>query len=267
MRSTAPRNPRHRCVQDISRHMQIEGRLHQLSQELIRARDEERRQVARELHDSVGQSLAAIKMSLGKLRYSLPKKNAASHSILKGCVGLADEAVKEVRTISYLMHPPLLDEAGLSPALRWYARGFSERSSIHVAIDAPDDFGRCRPEVETTIFRIVQEALTNVHRHSRSKTAQIQLLRTTGEIRLEVRDQGCGLAPNIRGNGAAQPSGVGIAGMRERVGQLNGTFEIVSLPSWGTRVRVVLPIPSSALSLADQAANDPQDNRLIEFER
>jgi len=250
MRSTAPRKPRHRCVQDIGRHMQIEAGLHELSQELIRARDEERRLVARELHDSVGQSLAAIKMSLGQLRRALPKRNRVLHSILRDSVDLTDEAVKEVQTISHLMHPPILDEVGLSPALRWYARGFAERSGIHVQVDAPEDFGRYGPQVETTTFRIVQEALNNVHRHSGSQTAQIQLLRTAKEIRLEVRDQGCGLAPNIRGNGAAQPSGVGIAGMRERVRQLNGTFEILSVPSWGTRLRVVLPILSSALGHA-----------------
>lgn len=227
-------------VQDITDQARVEEDLHRLSRELMRARDEERRHMARELHESAGQSLAALKMMLGNLREALPNKNALPNSLLQACVELTNEAVKEVRTISYLMHPPMLDEAGLASALRWYARGFSERSQIQMEVDVPDDFGRESQEIEMTVFRVVQEALTNVHRYSGSKVARISLTRNATEIRAEVQDRGCGLNQLVQSNGHA--SGVGIAGMRERVLQLRGTFEIESIPGKGTSVRVALPI-------------------------
>jgi two-component system NarL family sensor kinase len=223
--------------------------LHHLSQELMRARDEERRQVARELHESAGQSLAALKMTLGNLREALPKRNSAALSHLRSCVDLTNEAVREVRTISYLMHPPMLDEAGLASALRWYAKGFSERSKIHVDVEVSDDFGRQPQEIEMTLFRIIQEALTNIHRYSGSKVARIRLARDSGAVRAEVKDEGCGLTHTMESPGSNHLAGVGIAGMRERVHQLKGIFEIDSVRGSGTTVRVILPLlaPRSAL--------------------
>jgi signal transduction histidine kinase len=235
-------------LQDITDQARAEEDLRRLSQELIRARDEERRHVARELHESAGQSLAALKMTLGRLTDLLPEDNELTHELLQSSIELAESAIREVRTVSYLMHPPMLDEAGLGPALRWYAKGFAERSGIEVEIEIPEDFGRASQEIETTVFRIVQEALTNVHRYSGSRTAKIRLRRKDGQISAEVRDEGCGLAmPGLAGIWHGPP-GVGIAGMRERVKQLNGVFELESAPGTGTTVRATLPVTPVGLS-------------------
>jgi signal transduction histidine kinase len=229
-------------ILDFSEQTHAEGELHRLSQQLLRTRDEERRNIARELHESTGQTLAALKMSLGRVREALEEDDTVVHNLLESAVSLADDAVREVRTLSYLMHPPLLDEAGLSSALRWYAKGFAERSGILVNVDVPQDFGRHGREVETTVFRIVQEALTNVHRYSGSRTATIRLLLDEGHVRAEVHDDGCGLPLPGSPTGRNVSIGVGIVGMRERVKQLNGTFEIESSPGKGTSVRVLLPV-------------------------
>ena len=229
-------------VQDITERAQAEEELRRLSHQLLRARDEGHRRVARELHESAGQSLAALKMTLGRLRDSLPREDPNTGHLLRSAAALADAAIREVRTVSYLMHPPLLDQAGLGPALRWYADGFSQRSGIAVLVEVPDDFGRCSQETETTVFRIVQEALTNVHRHSGSHTATIRLFHEERHIVTEVQDEGCGLQPSARGRTQHAPYGVGIAGMRERVKHLDGVFEIHSAPGQGTTVRVILPL-------------------------
>jgi signal transduction histidine kinase len=181
-------------------------------------------------------------MTLGRLRDVLREDDEAARDLLQASVQLAEDAVREVRVVSYLMHPPMLDEGGLALALRWYARGFSERSDIQSEVEVPDDFGRYPQEIETTIFRIVQEALTNVHRYSGSRTVTIRLAREEGQIRAEVQDEGCGLALPTRAKGREAPLGVGIAGMRERVKQLHGVFEIESAPGRGTTVRAVFPI-------------------------
>ena len=151
--------------------------------------------MARDLHESAGQTLAALKMSLARVQDELPQDCETARDLLRFSYELASTAVREVRTVSYLMHPPLLDEAGLNPALRWYARGFSERSMIRVDVDIAEDFGRQSQEIETTIFRVVQEALTNVHRYSGSRTASIRLTRDRESICVEIEDAGCGIPP------------------------------------------------------------------------
>jgi len=231
-------------VQDISESKRAQNDLRRLWSQMIQGRDEERRHMARELHESAGQSLAALKMNLSRLHESLPKRKKLVQTLWRSSVELADAAVREVRTVSYLMHPPLLDEAGLGPALRWYARGFAERSKIAVTVDIADDFGRASQEVETTVFRVVQEALTNVHRYSGSSTAAIRVRRERGRLLAEVQDEGCGLSVAIPNSQA--PPGVGIVGMRERVQHLNGAFEIESTPGRGTIVRVTLPLSENA---------------------
>ncbi len=233
-------------VRDITEQKHSEDeRLHLLLHKLMRMRDEERRRVALDLHESAGQSLAALKMSLGLLGEVISKRSKGAHTLLQSSLELVECAIREVRTISYLMHPPMLDESGLDPALRWYARGFSERSGIKVRVDVAEAIGRYAHEIEITIFRIVQEALTNVHRYSGSRTAIICLARENGHIRAEIQDQGCGLQFLASPAGRFVMPGVGIAGMRERVEQLKGTFEIESIPGRGTTVRALLPLAPS----------------------
>jgi PAS domain S-box-containing protein len=233
-------------VQDITERTRTEQELRRLSHRLLYVRDEDRRHMARELHESAGQSLAALKMTLGRLRQTMKGTKGLAHELWKSANDLAEGASREVRTISYLMHPPLLDEAGLGPALRWYAKGFEERSGIRVKLDMPADLKRQSQEIETTLFRVVQEALTNVHRYSGSATAGIRVFQKDGRIVAEVRDDGCGL---MRGpaRGKQAPPGVGIAGMRERVTQLSGVFEMESAPGQGTTIRATLPFEASAL--------------------
>jgi len=246
-------------VQDITDQVRAEEDLRRLTQQLLRTRDDDRRRIARELHESAGQSLAALKMALGRLRETLGEGAEAARALLASVVELADSAVREVRTVSYLMHPPMLDDAGLGPALRWYARGFTERSGIQVRVDVPPNLPRQSQEVETTIFRIVQEALTNVHRYSGSRTAQIGIACQNGDICAEVSDEGCGLPAPRRSWSAAEALGVGIAGMRERVKQLNGTFALESAPGQGTTVRVSLPTGAEAAENAEKVDGEPGD--------
>lgn len=219
-----------------------EQELHRLTQRLMRVRDDERRALARELHQSAGQSLAALKMVLGNLREALPKRNRHALSLLETCYQLTEDTVREIRTVSYLMHPPMLDEAGLPLAIRWYAREFSARSKIDVTVGIPEDFGRLPRELETAIFRLIQESLTNAYRYSGSRNARILLAHCGPCIRVEVSDSGCGLPRSVLAD-THSTVGVGIAGMRERVHELNGTFEIESAPRRGTTVRALLPCP------------------------
>jgi PAS domain S-box-containing protein len=248
-------------VQDITEQMRAEEDLRRLSQQLLRTRDAERRQMARELHETAGQSLAALKMMLGRLRDALPEDDEMARGLVERSVEVAEDAVREVRLVSYLMHPPMLDEGGLGLALQWYVRGFSERSGIQAQVEVAENFGRYPQEIETTIFRVVQEALTNVHRYSGSRTVAIRLAREDGQIRAEVRDQGCGLALPAPATGWDAPLGVGIAGMRERVKQLHGAFEIESAPGRGTTVRAILPIPHEDAS-STAAGEAPQELRI-----
>ncbi len=228
-------------IQDITEHARSHQELRRLSHQLLNEQDSQRRLLARELHESAGQSLAALKMTLGRLREALPDRASLAASLLQSAVVLADGAVREVRTVSYLLHPPLLDDAGLGPALRWYAKGFSERSGIRTIVKIPDPFSRYRQEIETTIFRVVQEALTNVHRYSGSPSAEVRVSQEDSQLRVEVQDRGCGLAAPAAGSRRRSELGVGISGMRERVQQLNGIFEIDSVPGESTTVRVLLP--------------------------
>jgi signal transduction histidine kinase len=220
--------------------------LRELSARLLQLQDDERRRIARELHDSVGQMLAALNMNLSTVRADV-ERLAKTANALTDSENLVQQMSTEVRTISHLLHPPLLDEAGLASALRWYVDGFVLRSKIKVALDLPDDFGRLPRESETAIFRVVQECLTNIHRHSESPIARIRLRQRDDHVRVEIEDKGKGIPPDKQEemNSSGTP-GVGIRGMRERVRQLGGTLEIKSSGS-GTIVVVELPLvePSS----------------------
>jgi PAS domain S-box-containing protein len=233
------------AIRDISERKKAEESLRAVSGQLLHLQDEERRRIARELHDSAGQTLAALSMNLMPLEAGdgLPPRAAKA---IKDSLDLVTGLSRELRTISHLLHPPLLDEVGLSSALRSFLEGFEERSKIRVTLEISEDFGRLPRELETAIFRIVQEALTNVHRHSGSPVAKVRVARRENQVLVEVADQGKGIASekqNAVDSGAKL--GVGIRGMGERVRQLGGTLGITA-GTQGTIVIISLPAGASA---------------------
>lgn len=218
--------------------------LRRLSGQLLQVQDDERRRLARELHDGAGQLLAALNMNLESLHEAIKERIAPK---LAGRLGesirLTNQVIKETRTLSYLLHPPLLDEAGLRDALHWFAGGFIERSGIQTELEISPDFSRLPRELELAIFRIIQEALTNIHRHSGSAKARIQLVWGRHEVLFTIADEGKGMpAPGAmeesKGN---RKLGVGVAGMRERVLQLGGGFEITA-GNPGTVIKAIFPV-------------------------
>lgn len=221
-------------VEEITR---SESLLRQLNQRVVQLQDEERRRIARELHDSIGQHLAAINMSVTMLGSRIPDEFRQN---VEEILSQINYCIKDVRTISHLLHPPLLDEVGLSSALDWYIGEFSRRGGIHVDLEMPPELGRMKPEVETTIFRIVQESLTNIHRHSGARKARISIGRGDRTVRMSIGDDGRGISKETLKRIAAGQSGVGVTGMRERVKQLGGTFQIHSKDP-GTTLDVELP--------------------------
>ncbi|HEX4921148.1 MAG TPA: sensor histidine kinase, partial [Candidatus Bathyarchaeia archaeon] len=228
-----------------------ENSLRQLSRHLLRTQDEERRRIGRELHDSVGQSLAAMKINLDSLASFLGADNGADDPAgqkLAECIQLAETSIREVRTISYLLYPPMLEEMGLKSSILWYLDGFSVRSGIQTTFDIRADFGRLGRDAELALFRVLQESLTNIHRHSGSQTAHIQLSMEGEAAVLEIKDRGTGIAASSleqnNGNGMGT-SGVGLRGMNERMLQLGGKFELISSDE-GTTVRAVLPVVESS---------------------
>jgi len=219
--------------------------LRDLSARLLQMRDQEARRLARELHDSVGQLLAAIKMNIGEVRSQAHKLDERGVRAVTENAQLVDQIMLEIRTISHLLHPPLLDEAGLTAALRWYVEGFSERSKIKVDMEIPDDLGRLPTETETAVFRIVQECLANIHRHSGSKTAIVRLRLDPQEVVVEAKDAGKGIPPEKLRSQADGRGGVGFRGMHERVRFLGGSLQIHS-DGGGTTVTARLPLTASA---------------------
>jgi len=216
--------------------------LRELSARLMQLQDDERRRIARELHDSVGQMLAALGMNLAAVGTDLERLTKTADAV-NDSAALVHELSQEVRTISHLLHPPLLDEAGLASALRWYIDGFAQRSKIKVDLEFPADFGRLPREAETAIFRTVQECLTNIHRHSESPNARIRILASGTDIRVEVEDHGKGIPPEMQFEMESMGiPGVGIRGMRERLRQLGGSLDIHSNGK-GTLIVASLPVP------------------------
>jgi len=212
--------------------------LRRLSSRLMTMQDEERRRIAREIHDGLGQELAAAKMILDGIlaKDSSPRIRQASGDASQ----LVDRAIQQVRTISHLLHPPLLDEVGLVSALRWYLEGLSERSGIDLRLEiAPPDLSRLKPELETAIFRIIQEALTNMFRHSGARNGSIRLTENDGRITVTVRDDGKGIEDQVV-NLRPESVGVGIGGMRQRVMELGGSLRLANAHP-GTIVEVVIP--------------------------
>ncbi|HEV3483403.1 MAG TPA: PAS domain S-box protein [Candidatus Acidoferrales bacterium] len=239
----ALRNSNKELREEVGRRTQAESRLQEserslrkLSGHLLRMQDEERRRLGRELHDSVGQYLAALKMGLDSL-------NDGSDSQIQECIRMTDLCMKEVRTISYLLYPPMLEEVGLRSAIPWYIEGFSKRSGIQVTCNIDRNVGRLSRDAELAIFRILQESLTNVHRHSESPTAQVSLGLEDGTVCLQVSDQGKGISPSVLGPGgnSSNTLGVGLRGMLERMHQLGGSLELSS-DERGTTVRARVPL-------------------------
>jgi signal transduction histidine kinase len=215
--------------------------LRELSGHLLRTQDEERRRLGRELHDTVGQYLAVLKMGLDSLTSSRAVQGDSASKRLADCLALTEQSIRELRTMSYLLYPPMLEEMGLKTAIPWYIEGFSKRSGIDVHLEIPPALSRLPRDVELVAFRVLQESLTNVHRHSGSPTAQIRVFLEADSLRLEISDSGKGTSSEVLD---AQPDavttiGVGLRSMSERVRHLGGTFAVCS--DKGTTVIASLP--------------------------
>ena len=233
-------------VQDVTALKRAENAIRWLSGRLLQMRDDERRRLARDLHDSLGQILSAIKMNLSYLARDTSHLDERGRNAVTESRELIDSCIKEVRTLSHLLHPPMLDEVGLLPAIRWFVTGFSQRSGVDVELDLPATLQRFPIELEIAIFRVVQECLTNVHRHSGSPTAVVRLDVEDGQVRLNIIDHGRGIPPQVfAARQEASAIGVGLLGMRERMRQLGGQMEITS-PGEGTAVCVTLPLGEAA---------------------
>ena len=237
-----------------------EEQLRSLSLRLMTLQDEERRRIARELHDTCGQTLAAMKMSIALIR-QFDRVRPELQVLVDDLNALTDEALQEVRTASYLLHPPLLDEAGIASATRWFVEGFARRSGIEVQCEIAENMDRPAKDCELVLFRILQESLTNVHRHSGASAAKVRLYRETDHLELEIVDNGKGISEERLRNfdKSAGNWGVGIAGMRERVRELGGHLEVRSFDS-GTAVCAALPLrkltgPARSASISSLTAD------------
>ncbi len=232
---------------DVTRMRNAERAIHLLSTQLLKLQDEERRRLGRELHDGLAQTVLAINLSLAQVRQSLSPQDDAAANSLERARTLTQQMSREIRTLSYLLHPPLLDDLGLVSALKEYAHGFAERSGIRTQLHANAQFDRLPQAFELALFRIVQESLANIQRHSGSPSAEVRLSQEDRQITLEVTDFGCGMA--LTSDRGPQPRdthlGVGIPGMRERISQLGGHFHLISGPT-GTTVRATITLPAPA---------------------
>jgi PAS domain S-box-containing protein len=238
-----------------------EESLRQLSARLLKLQDEERRHIARDLHDITGQKLAAQSMTLSQV---LNRKDSSldddARRLLAECATLNKQVGEEIRTLSYLLHPPLLDELGLASAVKWYAEGFERRTGIKIEVHFDADFSRLAQDAEVTLFRVIQESLANVHRYSGSQKAAVRVCKTLGnEVEVQIEDFGKGMNPTMLGanRDAVAPLGVGIQGMRERMRQLGGQLEITSRLNRGTTVTARLPLVLQQTTPAVESAPSP----------
>jgi signal transduction histidine kinase/CheY-like chemotaxis protein len=225
--------------------------LREFSRLLLHAQDEERRHIARELHDSAGQTLTVLGINLAQLVKKLEKSVPTLASEAESIEEMVQQLSREIRTTSYLLHPPLLDENGLCSALNWYVEGLLERSGLDIRLAIAEDFGRLPRDMELVVFRLVQECLTNIHRHSGSKTASIRVARDVNAVSVEVEDQGTGMSPEKLAEVQSRGSGLGIRGIRERLRQFEGFMKIES-GSTGTRVTATIPL--ARVSLVEKGA-------------
>ncbi|HWF36989.1 MAG TPA: response regulator [Candidatus Acidoferrales bacterium] len=250
-------------VQANVRLRETEAILRALSARILQIQDQERRKMARDLHDTTGQELAVLVMSLRHLAQSFDRPGLDVHKALVDAAELANKVNDEIRTFSYVLHPPLLDQLGLGSALKWYVEGFSARSNIEVKLVIPENLNRFSPEKETALFRVVQEGLTNVLRHSGSNKAKIVVCTSIDEVEINVSDEGKGLSAaqvkELASGASPKAMGVGIAGLRERLHQLGGTLQICS-QRVGSVLKAILPLDESEAALAGLAS--PLDSAL-----
>jgi len=236
-----------------------EQSLRRLSLHLLRTQDEERKRIGRDLHDSLGQCLAILKINLDSVRLGLPPAEAKAISQVEQCLQLSEEAIREVRTIAYLLYPPMLEELGLNSAIPWYLEGFSKRSEIKISFETQPDFARLPRAAELALFRVLQESLTNVHRHSGSKSAKIRLFEEDGLVVLEVEDDGKGFPAamvDINDDDVPSTFGGGLRGMNERLRDLGGMVELKSGHNKkGAIVRAVVPRDQSVRQSSGEKRN------------
>jgi signal transduction histidine kinase len=244
----ALRETKTRLIEEVAERVEVERKLRaserslrELSGRLLKTQDEERRHLGRELHDSVGQYLAVLKMELEVLRADAAPASDTEQRRFADCLRLVDQSITEVRTMSYLLYPPMLEEMGLETAISWYLDGFAKRSGVQTKFEMPYPVGRVQREAELAIFRILQESLTNLHRHSESTIAEVRLVKKDGEVLIEITDQGKGIPSPVLESvqDSCETTGVGLRGMTERMRQLGGKLEVVS-SSGGTTVRARL---------------------------
>jgi PAS domain S-box-containing protein len=236
--------------------------LRELSNRLLQTQDDERRHIARELHDSAGQLISVLAMSLASVDQNVAQDPKLAKALnpklakaLKDSQDLLQQLNSEIRTMSYLLHPPLLDASGLPGAIRWYTQGVTERSGLQIDLNITQNFGRLPGEIELALFRIMQEGLTNVHRHSGSKKATIRIAREADGVSLEIEDEGRGISPERLARIQRQGSGVGITGIRERIRHFGGLMNIQSCES-GTRISVMIPTSVAAVSAPETTSRE-----------
>jgi PAS domain S-box-containing protein len=253
-------------MNDITDLKRAEERIRALTARLMRLQDDERRHISRELHDSLGQFLTSIKINVELVKRESTSIEERHRALLTESAETLARCVQEVRTVSYLLHPPLLDELGLLAALRWFTSGFAERSGIDVNLNAPQEFSRLPEEMELALFRVVQESLTNVHRHSKSDMAWVKLSEHKDRAEVRITDSGVGVPPNvIEQIKQGKPiEGVGLRGMYERVRELGGQFEIES-SEMGTAVSAVLPLQRAQTGYADDERKSRAAGKRLEM--
>jgi two-component system NarL family sensor kinase len=231
--------------------------LRQLSARLLKLQDEERRRIARDLHDTTGQKIAVLSMTLDRLAKLVDTRKVDVKDALAESRDVVGKIGEEIRTLSYLLHPPLLDECGLASAVLWYAEGFKKRSGIHLSVSIDEELVRLTTDAETALFRVLQESLTNVHRYSGSPSAEIRIFQSASKVHLEIVDHGKGVKAGMERPAfpGAPTLGVGIPGMRERIRQLGGQLE-VEFSNEGTRVHASLPVQASAEDSVSQSTSE-----------
>jgi signal transduction histidine kinase len=233
------------CVEvlrEITDRKRYEDSLRQLSAQLLCAQDDERRRIAQDLHDSTAQNLAALAMNLARMDLQAGCLDPQSRTVVSESIQLANRCMQEIRDFSYLLHPPTLDEYGLASALQGYAEGFSRRTGIQVDLELPGDLRRLARDAEVALFRVAQESLTNVQRHSGSQVAKIRIIREADSLVMEVEDKGRGFqAATLEDGRIGSRVGLGLRGMKERIRHLGGSFEVKS-DGQGTTIRASLPM-------------------------